>query len=92
MVSKRAQDCKLKMLKRKTAEAYLIFILSSFTFLSLGVPYLSLTCSSFMKNTDEVSGGGAAAGAAAPPPEKKIFFIFEKKPFSKILFRLDSEN
>jgi hypothetical protein len=65
--------------KRKTAEAITIFILSSFTFLSLG-SHSSLTS---LKNT----GSGTAAGAAAPPPEIKTSpFFLKKKPFSTILF------
>jgi hypothetical protein len=56
---------------------------------------LSLFSLSFISSsrTYEDSGGGAAADAAAPPPEKKkIPPFFKKKPFSKILFRLDPEN
>jgi hypothetical protein len=69
--------------KRKTAEAITIFILSSFTFLSLG-SHSSLTS---LKNT----GGGAAAGAAAPPPEIKTspFFFKKKNPFLLSFLYLD---
>jgi hypothetical protein len=65
--------------KRKTAEAITIFILSSFTFLSLG-SHSSLTS---LKNT----GGGAAA----PPPEIKTspFFLKKKNPFLLSFFYLD---
>jgi hypothetical protein len=60
---------------------------------SLSRFHLSLSLVHHSPRIYEGSGGGAAAGTAAPLPETKNDpFFLKKKPFSDILFSLDSEN